>query len=206
MTSDNGGLWHQWEPREADDVTAYQPTPRAKYTSDFGHHSNALWRGTKADIYEGGHRVTFLLHWPKQVPQPRVVETPIELTDMLATLADIVEVELPKDLGHDSRSFAELLGVKNKNTTLRDALIHHSLNGTFSIRIGSWKYVETRGSGGFSTPKSVKPKPGEPTGQLYDLATDPYETKNVFADYPTESQTYGSSSIKFAMNDMAKGA
>ena len=57
FTSDNGGLWHQWQPVDKDDVKYYRPTPRAKYTYQFGHQSNAHLRGTKADIWEGGHRV-----------------------------------------------------------------------------------------------------------------------------------------------------
>jgi arylsulfatase A len=184
VTSDNGGLWHQWTPEEQDDRVLYKPTERAAYTASFGHHSNAQLRGTKADIYEGGHRVTFLLHWLKGVPKPKIVDSPIELTDVLATLADIVDVKLPNSIDHDSCSFANLLNIQTKNSPPRDVLVHHSLNGLFSIRVGKWKFVEARGSGGFSSPKTIKPKGGEPHGQLYNIVSDPRETKNVFADHP----------------------
>ncbi|MEQ1840972.1 MAG: arylsulfatase, partial [Verrucomicrobiales bacterium] len=55
FTSDNGGLWHTWDFRADDDGGAPPNTPRGSYTAGFGHHSNADWRGTKADIHEGGH-------------------------------------------------------------------------------------------------------------------------------------------------------
>ena len=67
---------------------------------------------------------------------------------------------------------------------MREATVHHSLNGTFAIRQGNWKLVLGRGSGGFSQPRTVKPKPGEPRGQLYNLADDPSETKNLYLDQP----------------------
>ncbi len=184
VTSDNGGLWHQWTPKESDDLALYKPTERSSYTASFGHHSNAQLRGTKADIYEGGHRVTFLMQWLKGVSQPKIVDTPIELTDVLATLADIVDVKLPESVDHDSCSFANLLNIASKNTPPREVLVHHSLNGLFSIRVGNWKFVEARGSGGFSSPKTMKPKRGEPDGQLYNLASDPLETMNVYSDHP----------------------
>ena len=67
FTSDNGGLWHAWQAKEADDVKGYKPTPRGQYNAEHGHHSNAELRGTKADIWEGGHRVPFIVRWPARV-------------------------------------------------------------------------------------------------------------------------------------------
>ncbi len=184
VTSDNGGLWHAWSPQEADDRAKYKPTERALTTARFGHHSNAKLRGTKADIYEGGHRVPFLLQWLKTIPKAKVIDAPVELTDVLATVADIVNFRLPESLEHDSCSFAKIFNIASINTPPRSVLVHHSLNGLFSIRIDNWKYVESRGSGGFSSPKTISPKPVEADGQLYDLATDPFETKNVYLDHP----------------------
>jgi arylsulfatase A-like enzyme len=56
--------------------------------------------------------------------------------------------------------------------------------GVFSIRQGQWKLILGRGSGGFSSPKTYKPKPGEPTGQLYNLQDDLAETKNLWDGHP----------------------
>ena len=55
-----------------------------------GHYTNYVYRGYKADVFEGGHRVPFILRWPgKAKPGTRCAET-IDLTDLLATCASIV--------------------------------------------------------------------------------------------------------------------
>jgi len=186
FTSDNGGLWHAWEPRETDDLAQYKPTPRAEYTAGFGHHSNAHLRGTKADIYEGGHRVPFLVHWPRGISESQVVDTPVELTDVFATVADMLGRPLPAAAAVDSCSFAPLMGRPRLSRLERQTLVHHSLQGHFAVREEGWKYVEVRGSGGFSTPRKIDPRPGEPSGQLYHLTDDPQETKNLFLERPDQ--------------------
>lgn len=181
VTSDNGGLWHQWTPQEADDVAGYKPTPRAQETAQHGHHSNADFRGTKADIWEGGHRVPFLVRWPARVKPGVVNPALVCLTDVLATLAEIMGESLPEGAGPDSQSF---LAALDGATRARSSVIHHSLNGTFAIRTGPWKLCGVRGSGGFSQPKVVKTKPGEPEGQLYHTKKDPQETTNLWLEEP----------------------
>ena len=62
--------------------------------------------------------------------------------------------------------------------------MHHSGSGMFAIRQGKWKLTLGRGSGGFSVPKSIKPKPGEPKGQLYNLENDLAESRNLWSENP----------------------
>jgi arylsulfatase A len=181
VTSDNGGLWHTWKPVETDDAAAYRPTERGLHLARLGHHSNGKLRGTKADIYEGGHRVPLIVHWPAKIAPGGECAVPVELTDFFATVADIVEIPLPADAAPDSFSFRDLLRAPTGGQFTRPFLVHHSLNGVFAIRQGEWKYAEARGSGGFSTPRTVTLKPGEPPGQLYNLRLDPLETKNLAA-------------------------
>jgi arylsulfatase A-like enzyme len=71
FTSDNGGLYHYWEPKEADDIKHYKVRARGQYVKQFGHQGNAHLRGTKADIWEGGHRVPFVVRWPGKHRQAR---------------------------------------------------------------------------------------------------------------------------------------
>ena len=52
------------------------------------------------------------------------------------------------------------------------------------IRSGDWKLINGLGSGGFTKPSSIKPKPGEPAVQLYNLRTDPAETTNLAVQHP----------------------
>lgn len=181
FTSDNGGLWHQWQPQELDDLAHYKPTARAQYTMQFGHQSNAHLRGTKADVWEGGHRVPFLLQWPKRIAGDRVAETPIELTDLFATILELFDEKTSGSLAPDSFSLLPILDDDDATKFARPYLVHHSLNGVFAVRRGDWKYVESRGSGGFSQPRQVTVNDAEPVGQLYNLADDPSETRNLFA-------------------------
>jgi arylsulfatase A-like enzyme len=184
VTSDNGGLFHWWEAREADDVKHYRVTGRAAHIQAFGHQGNAHLRGTKADIWEGGHRVPFLVRWPAVVKGGQVSGQLVELTDVLATLAEVTEKPLPAGAGGDSRSF--LRALTGRGSAGRDHAVHHSISGVFAIREGPWKLVpEHRGSAGFSQPKRLDPaKEGGPPGQLYHLEQDPAETRNRYAEHP----------------------
>jgi arylsulfatase A-like enzyme len=186
FTSDNGGLFHYWEAREADDVKHYRVTGRAAHIREFSHQGNAHLRGTKADIWEGGHRVPFVVRWPGKTPAGTVSKELVELTDLLATAADILGVKLPAGAGPDSRSLLPALLNEKPARPVREFAVHHSMQGVFAIRQGPWKLIPNhRGSGGFSTPKVIDPaKAGGPPGQLYNLDSDPSETRNVYAEHP----------------------
>lgn len=183
VTSDNGGMWHAWDPMEADDKANYKPTPRAKYNQQHGHHSNGKLRGTKADIWEGGHRVPLLVQWPAKIPVG-VATTPVEVTDIFATVAEAIGQPLGEQDAPDSFSFYSILRDVKTGRTQRQILVHHSTRGMFAVREGDWKYAERRGSGGFTQLPMVKPKEGEATAQLYNIGSDSQETKNVFLEYP----------------------
>ena len=183
LTSDNGGMWHAWKPEEADDIANYKPTPRAEYNQKHGHHSNGELRGTKADIWEGGHRVPFVVQWPAKISSG-VAKAPVEVTDIFATIAEIVGVPLSANDAPDSFSFRSVLMKPELAASSRPFLVHHSTRGVFSVREGSWKYAPSRGSGGFTALAMIKAKAGEATGQLYNLSEDFSETKNLFLSEP----------------------
>jgi arylsulfatase A-like enzyme len=179
FTSDNGGLWHWWDFHADDDGGEIPITPRGDYVKQLGHQSNAHWRGTKADIYEGGHRVPFIVRWPGTVAPGQVCDQLIELTDIYATLAEIADQPVQQGTsGADSFSFLPLL--KGKNEATRPFAIHHSIRGTFALRRGQLKLIEGRGSGGFTKPRVLTLKPGDPPGQLYNLGEDPQERVNLW--------------------------
>ncbi len=185
FTSDNGGLYHWWEAKEADDREFYKIRGRGAYVKEFGHQGNAHLRGTKADIWEGGHRVPFVVRWPGKTPAGAVSNELIELTDLLATTAAIVGAELPNGAGEDSRNILPALLAEKPAKPVRDFAVHHSLWGVFAIRKGPWKMIPHRGSGGFTFPKELDvAKVGGPTGQLYNLQDDPSETVNLWEKHP----------------------
>lgn len=179
FTSDNAGLWHWWNFEEADDRKLGKRTPRSQQQFTLGHQSNGPLRGTKADIWEGGHRVPLLARWPARVKRGAVSDHLVCLTDLVATVAEITGAKNP---GPDSVSFlATLQGGKSARRT---EVVHHSHRAHFAIRQGDWKLAPLRGSGGFSAPQKVTPGEGEPAGQLYNLKDDPQETKNVYLEHP----------------------
>ncbi len=184
FTSDNGGLYHWWEAREADDRAKYKVSARGQYVKERGHQGNAHLRGTKADIWEGGHRVPFIARWPGRVPADATSEVLIELTDLLATCAAITGVALAPEQGEDSHNMLPALLAEKPEEPVRDFAIHHSLWGDFAIRQGPWKMMPQRGSGGFSRPRTIEVAEGEPQGQLYNLAIDPSESTNLWAEHP----------------------
>lgn len=200
FTSDNGGLFHSWDFRADDDGGAAPKTKRGEETRRFGHQSNANWRGTKADIYEGGHRVPFLIRWPEQTEAGVVVTETVELTDIFATIAEIVGESGTGTSGMDSFSFASLLSGEAEKAELRPFSIHHSLRGMFAIRKGDWKLIEGRGSGGFTRPRSLDEQ--TPAGQLYHLGNDPQETTNRYGEVEAEVRSL----LKILTSVKTKGA
>lgn len=184
FTSDNGGIWHWWDFVEKDDRAHGKPTPRSRDARNYGHAGNGPWRGTKADIWEGGHRVPFVVRWPDRVKPGSVSNQLVCLIDLLATVGDMLRVKLPKGAGEDSVSILPVLLDSRTREPVRDHLVLHSLRGAFAVRQGDWKMIPSRGSGGFSSPVTVEPQPGEPVGQLYNLRRDPAETRNLYNDRP----------------------
>lgn len=147
-----------------------------------GHNPSATWRGTKADIYEGGHRVPFIAQWPAVVKAGTSYAHPVCLVDLTATCADALGVKLPGNAAEDSVSL--LPALKGQASPVREAVVHHSITGAFSIRQGSWKLELCPGSGGWSDPRPGQEAADAPRVQLYDLSADPAETKNVQAEQP----------------------
>ena len=157
------------------------PQARLNELQKKGHYPNHIFRGMKSDIFEGGHRVPLVVHWPKKV-KPHQVDQTVCLTDLYATLADISGYELKDSEGEDSYSLLPALRSTKPVKTIREATVHHSIDGDFSIRQGKWKLVLTASSGGWSYPQneSEKVRTGKlPAVQLYDLEADPKEQKNV---------------------------
>ena len=149
-----------------------------------GHFANYHFRGAKADIWDGGHRIPFLVRWPGKVKAGSQSDQLICLTDLLATCADLLGAKLPDNAGEDSVSILPaLLGAAAG--PLREAVVHHSINGSFSIRQGNWKLELCSGSGGWSAPKpGSKEAKSLPSVQLYDLSADIGEKLNVEGQHP----------------------
>jgi arylsulfatase A-like enzyme len=146
-----------------------------------GHDPSANLRGYKADIFEGGHRVPFVVKWPKQIAANTISEETICTTDLMATLADIARIDLRDNEGEDSYSLLPIFQDPNTTDFKREATVHHSINGSFAIRKDQWKMIFCPDSGGWSDPKPNAEEISElPIFQLYDLMTDPEEQTNLY--------------------------
>lgn len=149
-----------------------------------GHHPSYVFRGHKADIYEGGHRIPFLVRWPARIPSGSVCRETVCLSDLLATCADLLKVSLPPNAGEDSLSLLPLWEKTPSLRPIREATVHHSVDGSFAIRKGRWKLELCPGSGGWSHPRPGPECEGLPSVQLYDLEADVGERRNLQAEHP----------------------
>jgi arylsulfatase A-like enzyme len=143
----------------------------------FGHNSSGPWRGQKSDIHEGGHRVPFFVRWPGRVPAGTTSSGLMGHQDIYDSIAELVGASYD---GPDSISQLSHW-IQPNGQSPRASQVHHSGGGMFAFRKGDWKVILGRGSGGFTQPGTIKPKPGEPTGQLYNLAEDPAEATNLWS-------------------------
>lgn len=160
-------------------------SPQAKFPELLakGHNPSYHFRGHKADIYEGGHRIPFLVRWPGHATTGHQSNALLCLTDLLATCADLLDVELPDSAGEDSVSFLPALTQQPIPTDR--AVVHHSINGSFAIRQGDWKLALCPGSGGWSEPRPGRDDASQlPAKQLFNLANDIGETQNLFKEQP----------------------
>lgn len=176
VTSDNGSFMYRLNANETDHV---DDDSVQGYRSEH-HMANAQWRGTKADIWEAGHRVPFFVRLPKAQHAKARVDHVVGLVDMMSTLCDFIGTDKPQQAGPDSHSFAELL--RDPATKFdRPPLICHSASGMFAIRDGKWKLIAGDGSGGREKPRGT---PFAEPWMLVDLEQDPAEKHNVAADHP----------------------
>ncbi len=143
-----------------------------------GHDPSYSLRGYKADVWDGGHRVPYVVRWPGVIQPGRVSDDIICHNNLLATCAEILGVELPDDAGVDSFSILPVLRGDRDAEPTHPHVIHHSISGRFAIRKGDWKFIAARGSGGWSKSDDNRPS------QLYNMADDRNETNNLVNERP----------------------
>jgi len=177
FTSDNGSYMHRLDDPQAKDHTNDSSIQAYRASS---HRANGALRGTKADIWEAGHRVPFFVRWPGRTARNSRCDQTICLTDFPATAAELQGSKLPAGAAEDSYSFLPNLFGRPRPTP-RPPVIHHSAGGMFAIRDGQWKLVLGDGSGGRERPRG---RPFSRPYQLFDLAQDLSEQDDVIGQHP----------------------
>jgi arylsulfatase A-like enzyme len=161
FTSDNGGVMDDgYQDGSGDDTS--------------GHKCNGPLRGFKGALYEGGHREPFIARWPGHVPAGKTSGELICLVDMLATMGALVGQGLPATAGPDSFDVLPALLAEKPAKACRESLVVQGGNVALAVRKGPWKLI----------PDAGKKKKDVAGPQLFNLADDLAETKNLAAEKP----------------------
>lgn len=154
-----------------------------------GHRSMGPLRGLKRDIYEGGHRVPFIVRWPGQVPAGRVSAGLVSQIDLMATLAAVAGQELSPGVAEDSHNLLPLWKGEIE-VSPRTALVYNTYANRFAIRRGPWVLINTQQPFGSKVPSWFNEKFGypetEPPVALYNLDQDLGQRQNLAAERPEE--------------------
>lgn len=162
------------------------PTADLNSLHQLGHYPNYIFRGMKSDLYDGGHRIPLIIQWGNRYNNIKS-EQLVCLTDFFATFASITDYNVKDNEAEDSFSFHSILQREVDSENMRKMIIHHSVDGSFSIREKEWKLLLSPHSGGWSYPNLKKDKasiPSLPLRQLYNMEEDKTEKMNVADQHP----------------------
>ncbi len=123
FTSDNGALW-----------------PRVCEYGDPAHDNNGPLRDYKASVYEGGHRVPFIVKWPKRVKPGSVSDELILAQDWVATMYELTQQDMAEDQAMDSTSLLSLITHEKTDKTPLHPFVLYQAGYAFdgAIRQGHW--------------------------------------------------------------------
>ena len=179
VTSDNGP-----------EVDAY------RRVLEYGHYSMGELRGVKRDLWEGGHRVPFIARWPGKIPADSVQSEVICLTDLMATVAGLVDYPLPANAAEDSYDVSRALFGEKIEKPLREATVHHGSKGWFGIRQGGWVLIDHPTGDNNNPGQNAEPewfrrermaKTHDRPVELFDLAADRAQRENLAAAHPEKA-------------------
>jgi len=151
-----------------------------------GHKSSGPLRGVKRDIWEGGHRVPFVVRWPGVIAPGQVNDRLISQIDIMATLAALTGSELPEGAAEDSYNF--LPAWTKGEPGPRSILIHNTPAKRYAIRHGDWLMIDNTSGAVSKVPDWFDEKFNYPEnphpGELYNLSEDPAQRNNLWPEQP----------------------
>jgi arylsulfatase A-like enzyme len=169
-----------------DTLILYSSDNGAYVNDEKGHKPTGPYRGKKSQLWEGGHRVPFIVRWPARI-QPGVAKDLVSTLDMPATICAAAGIKVPKDALPDSFNLLPAM-LGEKDAPKRDHLIVMSGNGDLAIRSGDLKYIPDLAvaDGWYGGNKKTANAPARPG--LYDLAKDPGEKQNLLPQQSADAQ------------------
>lgn len=155
---------------------------------NFVHYSMGELRGLKRDLWEGGHRVPFIIRWPGVIKPGRVSDETVSQVDLMATIATILDYPLPRVAGVDSYNLLPLLKGEDYNTPLREATVQNTFSDGYAIRKGDWLLITAPTGGVTKVPDWFNELRGYPQnslpGELYHLGQDISQKHNLYHEHP----------------------
>lgn len=191
FTSDNGGMFNLG----------------GRMAADKGHKINGSLLGSKFGIWEGGHRVPFIAHWPQKIPAGLESNQLISNVDMLSTFAHLTGQKLPPHERKDSINMLPAILAETIEPIRNEMIVTPRSRKHVGLRVGKWMYIDAQGDGGFKgskphhhawggaavttlvhTPNSDiengKIKKSAAPAQLYNLEEDVNQTTNLYYQHP----------------------
>jgi arylsulfatase A-like enzyme len=154
----------------------------------YGHWSPGKLRGLKRDVWEGGHRVPFIIRWPGKIKAGKVVDETISQVDLAATFANVIGYKLKSDQAIDSYNLVPLLKGKRYKEPLRVATVQNTHDRAFALRQGDWLFIDAKSGTHSKPPKGFEEAmgytPDTTPGLLYNLKKDLSQHNNLYEQHP----------------------
>ncbi len=160
-------------------------------TRDSDHSSTGPLRGLKRDVFEGGHRVPFIVKWPGQIKSGTTSPALISQVDLMRTFATILNHPLPPETAQDSLN--QLPVWRSQTPSVRHHHVHNTYAGVWALRKDNWLYLDSpKGTHNriptwYSQQESLKESPKG--AWLFDLSQDLAQRKNLLDSHPTLAAT-----------------
>jgi arylsulfatase A-like enzyme len=144
---------------------------------------NGGLRDRKGSVYEGGIRVPLLVRWPGRFQAGLKVDRIAAHIDVAPTLLDLCGISRPQGVSFDGTSLQPLLLGKTENWKDRTLYFQWhrgdepELYRSFAVQSQRYKLVQPLGAGERAAPPNA-------ALELYDIAADPFELKNIAGGHP----------------------
>ena len=151
-----------------------------------GHYSMGPLRGLKRDVWEGGHRVPFVVRWPGVVEANTVSDELVSQIDIMATLASVVNYELPDNAAEDSHDILPLLRGESDQSG-RETLVHRTWQTPWGIRHGDWIYINAPTGAVQNEPDWRGYAPNPHDDWLNNIGDDLGQRENLVSEEPKKA-------------------